>query len=156
YGRLYGSPVPANVGTYPNIIIYVTDGQYSASLPAFSVTVTPLADPGPVIKGSPSTSAVVGKQYSFQPAANDSYGLRIAFGVINKPSWLTINTVTGQLSGTPGPGDVGTFHNVIESVSDGYKSAALQAFDLTVAGSMPSSSPPPVNPTPTPAPAPAP
>jgi hypothetical protein len=156
YGRLYGSPIPANVGTYRNIVIYVTDGQYSASLPSFSVTVTPLADPGPTIGGSPPPAALVGKSYTFRPSANDSYGLRMVFGVTNKPAWLTINTATGQLSGTPGPGDVGTYARIVESVSDGYKSATLPAFNLTVATVTSAGSQPPVKPAPTPAPTPAP
>jgi hypothetical protein len=160
YGRLYGSPIPANVGTYRNIAIYVTDGQYSASLPSFSITVTPLADPGPTIGGSPSTAAVVGKSYTFQPTAHDSYGLRMVFGIVNKPAWLTINTATGQLSGTPRASDVGTYPRIVVAVSDGYKTATLPAFNLTVAGVASPGSQPPVNPpppasTPTPTPDPA-
>ena len=135
YGRLYGSTIPADVGTYRNIVISVSDGQYTAALPAFSITVTPLADPGPVISGSPPTMATVGKAYSFQPAASDSYGLRMVFEVYNKPSWLTLNSATGQLSGIPGPSSVGTYSKIIESVTDGYKRAILQAFNLTVTGS---------------------
>lgn len=143
YGRLYGSPIPANVGTYRNVVISVSDGQYTASLPAFAITVAPLADPGPVISGTPAATATVGKAYTFQPKASDSYGLRIGFQVINKPSWLTLNSATGQLSGTPGPGNVGTYHSIVESVSDGYKSATLQAFNLTVSGGAAVSAPPP-------------
>src|SRR6185437_14222893 len=134
HGRLYGSPIPANVGTYRNIVISVSDGHYTASLPAFAITVAPLADPGPVISGTPATTATVGKAYTFQPKASDPYGLRIGFQIINKPSWLTLNSATGQLSGTPGPGNVGTYRSIVESVSDGYKSATLQAFNLTVTG----------------------
>jgi hypothetical protein len=135
YGRLYGSPIPANVGTYRNIVISVSDGQYTTALPAFAITVTPLADPGPVISGTPATAAVVGKGYGFTPAASDSYGLRMTFFVYNKPKWLTLNSATGLIWGTPGPGDVGTYSTIVESVSDGYKSAALRAFNLTVVGS---------------------
>jgi len=141
YGRLYGSPIPANVGTYSNIVISASDGQYSAALPAFSITVTPLADPGPVISGTPPTAAVVGKGYGFTPVASDSYGLRMVFFVYNKPAWLTLNSATGLLWGTPGPGDVGTYGTIVESVTDGYKTATLRAFNLTVtAGGSGSSS----------------
>jgi hypothetical protein len=135
YGRLYGSPIPANVGTYRNIVISASDGQYTARLPAFSITVTPLADPGPVISGTPPTAAVVGKGYGFTPTASDSYGLRMVFFVYNKPAWLTLNSATGLIWGTPGPGDVGTYSNIVESVTDGYKRATLQAFNLTVSPS---------------------
>ncbi|HEY4213657.1 MAG TPA: putative Ig domain-containing protein [Steroidobacteraceae bacterium] len=135
YGRLYGSPVPANVGTYSNIVITASDGTSKATLPAFSITVQPLADPGPVISGSPASRAVVGTTYAFQPTAADSYGLRMVFMVTNKPAWMTLDTATGKLSGTPTARNVGTYGNIIETVSDGYKSTALRAFAVTVAGS---------------------
>ncbi len=153
YGRLYGSPIPANVGTYRNIVISVSDGQYTAALPPFSLTVTPLADPGPVIGGTPATTAVVGKGYGFTPTASDSYGLRMVFFVYNKPAWLTLNSATGLIWGTPGPGDVGTY-TLVESVTDGYKTAALPALTLTVLGSGSGSSSTPSTPaTPQTAPA---
>jgi len=40
YGHLYGIPTSANVGTYWNIVISASDGLSSASLPAFSISVT--------------------------------------------------------------------------------------------------------------------
>jgi hypothetical protein len=39
-GKLSGAPTAANAGTYSNIVIAVSDGALSASLPAFSITVT--------------------------------------------------------------------------------------------------------------------
>lgn len=38
-GRLYGAPTRAQVGTYPDIEISVSNGTFTATLPAFSVTV---------------------------------------------------------------------------------------------------------------------
>jgi hypothetical protein len=40
YGHLYGIPTAADVGTYKDIVISASDGVSSASLPAFSLTVT--------------------------------------------------------------------------------------------------------------------
>jgi hypothetical protein len=42
-GTLYGTPLSANAGTYPNIRITVSDGKHSVTLPAFSITVAPPA-----------------------------------------------------------------------------------------------------------------
>jgi hypothetical protein len=39
-GRLSGTPAAANVGTYSNIVIGVSDGQASASLNPFAITVS--------------------------------------------------------------------------------------------------------------------
>lgn len=46
YGHLYGIPTSANVGTYASIVISASDGLSSASLPAFSITVTGTASGG--------------------------------------------------------------------------------------------------------------
>ena len=40
YGHLYGIPTTANVGTYSNIVISASDGLSTASLKAFSISVT--------------------------------------------------------------------------------------------------------------------
>jgi len=55
------------------------------------------------------------------------------FSVQNKPSWATFSITTGQLSGTPGSGDVGTDAGIVISVSDGTLSASLPAFTIIVA-----------------------
>jgi len=39
-GRLSGTPTSANVGSYPNIVIRVSDGTNTVPLPTFSITVT--------------------------------------------------------------------------------------------------------------------
>ena len=39
-GKLSGTPTPAQVGTYSSIVISVSDGKASASLPSFSIAVT--------------------------------------------------------------------------------------------------------------------
>lgn len=42
-GRLQGTPQEADVATWNNIRLTVSDGQTSASLPSFSITVTPVS-----------------------------------------------------------------------------------------------------------------
>ena len=42
-GRLTGTPDAAQIGTYSNIELTVSDGQHVATLPAFSIVVTDLA-----------------------------------------------------------------------------------------------------------------
>src|SRR5262249_51152866 len=84
------------------------------------------------ISGSPATSVTAGQIYSFTPSATDTYGRTLAFAVTNKPSWATFSGSTGQLSGTPSAGDVGTYSNIVIAVSDGWKSATLPAFAIQV------------------------
>lgn len=137
-GLLSGAPASANAGTYPNIVISVSDGHTSVSLAAFTITVTGLppglpTDTPPTITGTPATSVQAGANYSFQPAASDADGNTLTFAIANKPSWATFSTTTGQLSGTPATTNVGTYSNITISVSDGTTIVSLPAFSVQVA-----------------------
>jgi hypothetical protein len=145
-GRLSGTPTSANVGTYSNIVISVSDGRESASLRAFSITVTAAPEPtpaptnrAPTISGTPATTATVGTTYSFQPTASDPDGDTLAWSISNPPSWATFNTATGRLSGTPTA--AGTASNIVISVSDGKTQASLPAFSITVTAPAPAPAP---------------
>jgi hypothetical protein len=134
-GRLSGTPAAGNAGAYSNIIISVSDGLASASLPAFTLTVVATAPPPnrpPTISGSPATTATVGTAYAFQPTANDPDGNPLTFSVQNKPTWLNFNAGNGSLSGTPQSANVGTASNIVISVSDGTATVALAAFSIAV------------------------
>ncbi len=130
-GGLSGTPTNSNAGSYSNIIIQVSDGQATASLPAFSITVTvPSVNSPPAISGTPSVSALVGAAYSFTPSAFDADGNTLTFNVTGRPGWANFNAQTGALTGTPGA--AGTFSNIVISVSDGQATATLPAFSITV------------------------
>jgi Putative Ig domain len=131
-GRLQGTPASGDVGTTGGISISVSDGQASAALASFSITVSAAPNRPPTISGSPSTSATEGVQYTFQPTAADPDGDTLTFSITNKPSWATFSTSTGRLQGTPASGDVGTTSGILISVSDGQDSAALASFSITV------------------------
>jgi hypothetical protein len=131
-GRLAGTPTTANIGHYANIVISVSDGTASASLPAFTITVSQAVDQPPTIGGNPTTSVNAGSPYSFTPSASDPEGQPLTFSIQNQPSWASFNTATGQLSGTPAAADVGNYPNIIISVSDGTLSASLPAFSIAV------------------------
>ena len=70
--------------------------------------------------------------YSFKPTVTNPSGGTLTFSIQNKPTWLTFNTASGQLSGTPGAANVGTYSNIVISVSDGTTNASLAAFTITV------------------------
>ncbi|HVF18510.1 MAG TPA: putative Ig domain-containing protein [Steroidobacteraceae bacterium] len=129
-GRLSGTP--SGTGTTSSIVISVSDGKVSASLAAFSITVSAAANAAPSVSGTPATSATVGAAYNFQPSASDANGDTLAWTIENRPSWLTFNTATGRLSGTPTT--AGTASNIIIRVSDGAATATLPAFAITTSG----------------------
>jgi Putative Ig domain len=132
-GRLSGTPTATDVGSYPGIDISVSNGTSTASLSAFSITVTPAATPGgPSISGTPSTSVVAGSGYRFTPTATDSSGAALTFSIQHAPVWATFNATTGELSGTPTAADVNTYSNIVISVSDGKRSVSLPAFSISV------------------------
>jgi hypothetical protein len=130
-GTLSGTPASTDVGVFEGIQIGVTDGQASASLAAFSITVSTVNHP-PTISGTPPTTVLEGTAYRFQPTASDTDGDALTFSIQNKPAWATFSASTGALAGTPGAGDVGTYANVTITVSDGQMSSSLPAFGIDV------------------------
>lgn len=140
-GRLSGKPTNSNVGTYRDIRITVSDGRNKDSLRSFTITVKAATNTAPTISGTPATSVKAGSSYSFTPTASDANGDALSFTVQNKPSWATINVSNGRLSGTPSSSNVGTYSNIVISVSDGKTSTPLKAFSITVASAVTNTTP---------------
>lgn len=137
-GRFRGTPDAGDIGTYSNITISVTDGQSTAALSPFSITVQAASGGGgggnmpPVISGTPAASVTQDTAYSFQPAASDADGNQLTFSISNQPGWSSFDTATGQLSGTPAAGDVATYSGIVIAVTDGTDNVALPAFAIDV------------------------
>jgi len=131
-GQLLGIPATANIGSYSNIVITVSNGYTHASLAPFSITVTGVTNTPPTISGTPSTTGTAGNAYSFTPTAADVDKNPLTFSIQNLPSWATFNTTTGQLSGTPMASAAGTYSNIVISVSDGTATASLAPFSIIV------------------------
>ena len=145
-GTLSGTPSATNVGTFSNIVISVSDGVAKASLAAFSITVsapsTTASNTAPTISGQPPASVTAGTAYSFRPTASDTDGDPLSYSVQNLPAWASFSIATGTISGTPTTANVGSFSNIVISVSDGYTSASLAPFSIAV-----NQPPPPVSTT---------
>jgi hypothetical protein len=95
-------------------------------------TAPPTINSPPVVSGSPQADATVGSAYVFQPSASDPEGDPIEFQVANKPAWAIFDSRTGRLAGTPAEADVGTYANIVISVSDGRATATLVPFSIAV------------------------
>ncbi|VUD61829.1 Adhesin BmaC autotransporter [Thalassocella blandensis] len=134
-GVLSGTPANDDVGTASNIIVSVGDGTTSVSLTAFAITVVNTND-APTISGTPSLLAPVGGSYQFTPTATDvDVGDSLTFSATGLPTWLSVDPATGELSGTPVDGDIGS-STITLSVSDGTASASLTAFTLAVVSAV--------------------
>jgi hypothetical protein len=97
-----------------------------------TVSSGPPPPPAPTISGTPPGQVTAGQAYSFTPTANGPSGTTLSFSVQNLPSWATFSIATGALTGTPASSNVGTFSNIVISVSDGQASASLPAFSIQV------------------------
>jgi len=158
-GVLSGTPSTTNVGSYQSISISVSNGKAIAQLAPFAIQVTapavsPPVSPSnspPTISGTPATSVQAGSHYAFQPSASDPDKDTVVFSITGLPSWASFSPVTGSLSGTPSSTNVGTYSNIVISVSDGKTSVALAAFAITVTAippAPPTNTPPKITGTP--------
>jgi hypothetical protein len=130
-GRLSGTPTAA--GVHNGIVISVSDGALSASLPPFSITVTdPVSNSAPQISGTPPSEVVAGQSYSFTPTATDADNDNLSFVVSGLPLWANFNDSNGQISGTPQAGDIGPHSGISITVSDGQAQDTLGPFTVTV------------------------
>jgi Domain of unknown function (DUF4347)/Bacterial Ig-like domain len=128
-GALTGTPLNADVGVTNGVVISVSDGASSLSLPGFNLTVVNLND-APTISGTPAITVDEDSAYSFTPTASDvDAGTTLVYSITNQPSWASFNTTTGSLTGTPTNADVGVTNGVVISVSDGTASASLTGFN---------------------------
>jgi len=84
----------------------------------------------PVIDSSPVLTATQNNLYSYTLSASDADNDVLILSAPRLPDWLLFDSVSGILSGTPTPADVGT-HDVTLSASDGGDSAT-QSFTIEV------------------------
>jgi hypothetical protein len=73
-GRLHGAPAPADAGIYTDIVISVSDGQASSSLPAFEIEVNQFGEASVTLTWLPPTQNLDGS------ALTDLTGYRIYLG----------------------------------------------------------------------------
>ncbi len=88
------------------------------------------------ISGVPATSVDEGVTYSFTPSASDTDSDTLTFSAQNLPSWASLDTATGMISGQPSFADVGVSSAITLSVNDGQASVSLPAFTITVAAKV--------------------
>lgn len=73
-GRLSGTPSAAHAGTYSNIVISVSDGHASASLPPFAITVSESSNGSATVSWTPPTQNTDGS------AISDLAGFEVVYG----------------------------------------------------------------------------
>jgi Putative Ig domain len=110
----------------------------TATSPIFSASLDPpttTGDHAPQISGSAPSTISVGQSYRFQPNATDADGDALTFELLGAPSWMTVNSETGLVSGTPTLADAGADSGIVLQVSDGKSIVSLPAFTVSVVAS---------------------
>lgn len=86
----------------------------------------------PTIDGQPEVDIIANNEYSFSPSISDIENSQLTVTVENLPEWLTLDSSTGMLQGTPTNAQVATYSNIQMSVSDGTTTSQLPAFSIDV------------------------
>ena len=77
-------------------------------------------------------SVSVGQTFTLTSKVTGGNGKTLTFSVANAASWMTFNSSTGVLTGTPTAADAGTYSNIVISVSDGQQTVSAAPFTVTV------------------------
>ena len=127
----------ANGVDFSEFYFKVGDGEdFSTSAYKASITVTPVNDP-PVLSGATAAAASTGVLFSQTYSATDqdlsdtNASETLTYSLSNAPTWLAIDDSTGELSGTPSVGDIGST-NVEVVVTDNEGATDSITLALTV------------------------
>jgi hypothetical protein len=133
-GLLSGTPTNANVGNHP-VVLRIYDGSVYVEQ-SFTINVANVNDP-PVISSSATTSVNEDVAYSYTiVASDDDAGATLTYSAPTLPSWMSFNTGTHVLSGTPTNDQVGTNdyqdYPVVLRVTDNVSAIDEESFTLRV------------------------
>jgi Putative Ig domain len=93
-GRLSGTPTSADVGTTPNIVVQVSNGQSTAALASFAITVAAAGSSG----GSANLSWVAPTENTDGSALTDLGGYVIHYGTASKNYTTSITVANPSLT----------------------------------------------------------
>ena len=98
-------------------------------------TPTPTPNSAPVISSTGVSTVEAGSAYSYTLASSDADGDTLTLSASTLPAWLSFDSATGVLSGTPAEADEGD-HAITLTVSDGTDEIT-QAFSIAVTVPVP-------------------
>jgi len=76
--------------------------------------------------------AQVGATFDYQVLARDPESDTLRFTAANLPTWASLDSASGRISGTPGPDDAGLYESISITVADATHEVATAPFSLTV------------------------
>lgn len=128
-GKLTGIPNLIDAGTYTNIVITVSDGKGGSSECKFSIVVSGTNSAPILPSGIKNEQVNINTLFENTITAYDPDQDIISYTLTQAPAWLTVNGITGKISGIPTT--VGE-HTVIYSASDGRGGNASITFKIIV------------------------
>jgi beta-glucanase (GH16 family) len=126
---LSGTPDISDIGSHP-VTLTVSNDNSNVSQ---SFTIIVLAPPNnaPIISSvNPVTSVIEGTLYNYTLTATDPEDDDLTFSATTKPDWLTFNSTSGILTGTPAITDVGS--QAVELIVSDEVNETFQNFTVTV------------------------
>lgn len=133
-GALAYTPHTNHVGA-DSFTFKVNDGTVNSNVATVSITVNPIV-PGnndPVITSTIAVTSVnEGAMYNYDVNATDADGNTLTYSLTVAPAWLSINSVTGLISGTAPLVNADTNFPITVRVSDGVGGITTQSYTLTV------------------------
>lgn len=118
-----------------NVVVTVSDGVAFANQPyTLTVldTIVPPSNNAPVITSTPVLSVNENSAYAYDVDATDADGNVLTYSLdSSSPAWLSINSVTGLVTGTAPSVSANTNFNVKVQVSDGV-AQTMQTYTITV------------------------
>ena len=112
----------------------VTDPSSDRRYKVGTLTVGGAGNVAPQITSAPVTSARVGVAYSYKVNATDANGDALTYSLTTRPTGMTINAATGQITWTPTSTQTGN-RAVTARVADPGGLAATQSFTINVTAS---------------------
>jgi hypothetical protein len=133
-GVISGTAPSVTVDTPFSATVKVTDEHGGIDTQTYTLTVKNIPCPvnhAPVITSSPITQVDEGNPYSYNVDATDSDGDTLTYSLTSAPSWLSINSATGVISGIAPWFFYDTPFAITVHVSDATHTVA-QSYTLTV------------------------
>jgi hypothetical protein len=127
-GNISWTPTALQIGSVP-VTVAVNSGASSATQ-SFTIQV----DPSPVtFTSTPVTTGATQVPYSYTVVATKPGGGTFTYSITGKPLWMTFNTSTGAMTGTPTASQNGSSTITVTATSGGYSNK--QTFTLVISPS---------------------
>jgi hypothetical protein len=127
-----GTPGAAHIGGPVTVTVTASNGIGSDHDEQFQLTVIGIA---PSFTSTEVDTATAGTLYTYTATADGAPAPALSAPTL--PAWLTFDPNTGELTGTPAVGDIGTAGNDVVLEATNVQGTDTQSFTINVSGTAP-------------------